>query len=283
MTKKKGGGSRAAAFRRGIRRWCTWRPTEKTRLTPTIHQIWRGEPHPREIILLDNDFFGLPSWREKVAELRHGKFKVSFTQGINARMLSDEAAIATLRIRNDAMDRKCPETEEFQTDYLDSLNYFITAWMGRSGQALTDAEYKGGLAVRWNASGGDSVVRWRSAIEALRAWRKILARATFTVLDCFEFLDKCKDEDGHGLYCDPPWPDDGDKYTHKFTESMQRRLAARLAEFQRMRVVVRYGDHPLIRELYPEPHWTWHWVTGRTQANKEKAEVLLVNKARGES
>jgi hypothetical protein len=24
----------------------------------TIHDIWRGEPHPREVLLLDNDFFG---------------------------------------------------------------------------------------------------------------------------------------------------------------------------------------------------------------------------------
>lgn len=158
-----------------------------------------------------------------------------------------------------------------------AVDYFITAWLGRSGLALTDQEFKGGLALRWNAGGGDSAVRYRSAIDSLRDWRKILARATFSVLDCFDFLDKCKDQEKHAVYCDPPWPDDGDKYTHKFTEAMQRRLADALATFETTRVVVRYGDHPLIRELYPEPQWTWHLLTGRTQTNADKAEVLLTN------
>ena len=30
----------------------------KNRDNGPIHQIWRGEPHPKEIILMDNDFFG---------------------------------------------------------------------------------------------------------------------------------------------------------------------------------------------------------------------------------
>lgn len=73
----------------------------------TVNQIWRGEPWPREIILLDNDFFGSPTWREKIAEMRAGQFKVSLSQGINARMLSDEAAaaLASINYRNDAMTR----------------------------------------------------------------------------------------------------------------------------------------------------------------------------------
>lgn len=166
-------------------------------------------------------------------------------------------------------------TEAEMVDWAES--YFVTAWMGRSGLALTDGEFRGGLALRWNAGGGDSAVRYRSAVDALKDWRKILARATFSTLDCFEFLDNCKDEPKHGVYCDPPWPSDGDAYKHKFTEAMQRRLAEYLATFEKARVVVRFGDHPLIRELYPEPHWTWNRLTGRTQANNDKAEVLLTN------
>lgn len=74
----------------------------------TITEIWRGDPWPREIILLDNDFFGQIAWRERVNELRDGKFKVSFNQGINARMLTDEtaAAIASLDYRDDSMKVK---------------------------------------------------------------------------------------------------------------------------------------------------------------------------------
>lgn len=78
----------------------------------SIHEVWRGEPWPRELILLDNDFFGSPSWKEKIAEISAGGFKVSLSQGINARMLSDEAAaaLASIDYRNDAMDRKCLHT-----------------------------------------------------------------------------------------------------------------------------------------------------------------------------
>jgi len=64
-----------------------------------IPTIYRGEPWPRNILLLDNDFFGVPSWPKRIAELQAGNFKVSFNQGINARMLSDEAAAAIASVR----------------------------------------------------------------------------------------------------------------------------------------------------------------------------------------
>lgn len=159
-----------------------------------------------------------------------------------------------------------------------AFHYFVCAWMARNGTAGTDGEFSAGMSIRWNASGGDSVVRFRSATEALADWHKVLRKCTFTVLDCFEFLGKCKDQPGHGIYCDPPWPDDGEQYKHKFTEQMQRRLADELAMYGFARVVVRFGDHPLIRELYPETKWAWHPITGRTQTNASKAEMLIVSK-----
>mgnify|MGYP001581899535 CR=1 FL=1 len=74
----------------------------------TIWDIWRGEPWPREILLLDNDFFGQPNWQKRIDELIQGGFKVSFNQGINARMLTDEtaAAIASVDYRDDSMKTK---------------------------------------------------------------------------------------------------------------------------------------------------------------------------------
>ena len=57
-----------------------------------IHQIWRGEPHPKEIILMDNDFFGQPGWQEKADEILEGGFKVNFNQGMNARLIHEEGA-----------------------------------------------------------------------------------------------------------------------------------------------------------------------------------------------
>jgi hypothetical protein len=69
----------------------------------TIYDIWRGPKYPRNLILLDNDFFGQPYWDLRIYEIERGDFKVSFTQGINARMLTDEtaAAIASVKYYDD--------------------------------------------------------------------------------------------------------------------------------------------------------------------------------------
>lgn len=62
----------------------------------TIASIWRGDPHPRKVVLLDNDFFGQPKerWSERVKELRDGRFHVCLSQGINIRMVDEESAAA---------------------------------------------------------------------------------------------------------------------------------------------------------------------------------------------
>jgi len=60
----------------------------------TVAEIWRGEPYPKHIVLLDNDFFGQPDWQVRIDEIRDGKFKVSFNQGINVRFITEESAAA---------------------------------------------------------------------------------------------------------------------------------------------------------------------------------------------
>jgi hypothetical protein len=74
----------------------------------TIADLWRGEPTPREVLLLDNDFFGHPAWRDRIAELRDGRYRVCFNQGINLRTLSDEQAeaIASVDYRDDSIQSK---------------------------------------------------------------------------------------------------------------------------------------------------------------------------------
>ena len=59
----------------------------------TIYDIWRPET-PKNVCLLDNDFFGQPKdqWLARIQEIKDGGFKVCFSQGINIRLITDEAA-----------------------------------------------------------------------------------------------------------------------------------------------------------------------------------------------
>ncbi len=97
---------------RGCRLRCPFcvvpRKEGRVRQVQTINEIWRGDAWPKEVVLLDNDFFGQPDWRSRIDEVRDGRFKVSFNQGINARFLDEEtaAAIASVEYRDDGMSRK---------------------------------------------------------------------------------------------------------------------------------------------------------------------------------
>jgi len=97
---------------RGCRLKCSFcvvpRKEGPAREEQAIADIWRGDGHPREILLLDNDFFGVPGWRARIEELRRDAFKVCFSQGINARMISDEAAraLASVDYRDDSFKVK---------------------------------------------------------------------------------------------------------------------------------------------------------------------------------
>lgn len=89
---------------RGCRLRCSFCivPTKEGRnkAVNTIADIWRPAT-PHCVLLLDNDFFGQPKeeWRARIEELREGRYKVSFNQGINVRLLNAEAASAIASIQ----------------------------------------------------------------------------------------------------------------------------------------------------------------------------------------
>lgn len=209
-----------------------------------------------------------------------------------ARVVRDDVLVEQLIHRLDGMlfhpeelaeaQQRCRECEQLgqaasPPDIEWAADYFAACWLGRGGHAGRRGEFDQSLSLRWTSNGGDSAVRFRSAIQSLRDWHRALRNWSFSCIDAFEFIDRVRDADGHGLYVDAPWPDAGDDYRHVFTLEQQARLAEALAKFARTRVVVRYGDHPLIRELYPEPRWTWLEQTSRNQRNAAIAEVLIVN------
>jgi hypothetical protein len=128
-----------------------------------------------------------------------------------------------------------------------AVDYFVCAWLSRNGCAGTKGEFNAGHSVRWDAGGGDSATRFRNATDGLAAWQGVMRFCSFVRLDVFKFLLEVKDEPEHGVYCDPPFPDVGDSYKFRFDEQDQRRLAKKLTGFKRLRVVVRFYDHPLVR------------------------------------
>lgn len=61
----------------------------------SVHDIWRGEPYPRHLHLLDNDAFApqlADHWRRAAREIRDGGFRICFSQGINLRLVNEESA-----------------------------------------------------------------------------------------------------------------------------------------------------------------------------------------------
>ena len=72
----------------------------KPRSVNGIGDIWRPETK-RNLLLLDNDFFGQPQdeWQARIEEIQKGKFRVSFNQGVNVRMINPESAEALAKVR----------------------------------------------------------------------------------------------------------------------------------------------------------------------------------------
>ncbi len=79
----------------------------RPRSVSTLERIWRGPGHPPHVMLLDNDFFGNPTWSDIIAEAVRLKLTLSVIQGINARTLNRKQAeaIASVRWYDDSFER----------------------------------------------------------------------------------------------------------------------------------------------------------------------------------
>jgi hypothetical protein len=167
--------------------------------------------------------------------------------------------------------------------------YFVCCWMGRSAKAGITDQFNGRPAIRWRADGGDSVVRYTSALRSLASWGKTFRRCQFETVDAFDFLARCEDRSDNGIYADPPFPQLGRRYKHNAGQTdaeetaWHARLRDALARFRKTLVVCRFYDAPLIRELYPPGPWLWRPLVGRKQTNQlAEAEVLVMNEPRRE-
>lgn len=64
----------------------------------SLRTLWRGEPYPKHLYLLDNDFFGQEDWHAKLDEAVNWNFKVCFNQGINIRLINEKQARVLSRV-----------------------------------------------------------------------------------------------------------------------------------------------------------------------------------------
>lgn len=74
----------------------------------TLKGIWRGTGFPKNIHLLDNDFFGQKRWKELCEESIRNNFKICFSQGINIRLIHTEGAemLAKMKYYDSSFKRK---------------------------------------------------------------------------------------------------------------------------------------------------------------------------------
>lgn len=174
-----------------------------------------------------------------------------------------------------------------------AFEYFVCCWMGPGAKAGKPGHFGSYFPVRMSASGGSSAKRFRSAVESLDGWCEALRPWSFVCRDAWDVLDRVGGWEAkraksaaagerlepYGLYCDPPWPDAGRDYEHKVDDAVfHRRLEERLRALTTYRVVVRYGDHQLIRGLYTRPEWEFVEISTRSQANTEVAELLITRR-----
>lgn len=153
--------------------------------------------------------------------------------------------------------------------------YWALCWIGRKGKGGT--KQVGGMpSVRRTANGGSNASRLVAAAADLQAWAKHFARCEWQQVCFRELIPQIADHPDCGVYCDPPWIGAGGGYLHAFTDDDHWALSLHLQRFKETTVVVRYGDHPRIRELYKG--WDVTEVASRTQANNQTPEIWLCNR-----
>tara|TARA_Y100000034_G_C6641505_1_gene280422 strand:+ start:28 stop:588 length:561 start_codon:yes stop_codon:yes gene_type:complete len=73
----------------------------KPKSVNTIEKLWTQRTS-NFLVLLDNDFFGNPEWKDRIEEIKELNLKVNFSQGLNIRIISERQAqaLASVKFRN---------------------------------------------------------------------------------------------------------------------------------------------------------------------------------------
>ena len=71
----------------------------------TVDEIWTNRDSDF-VVLLDNDFFGNPEWKDRIEEMKNFNLKVNFSQGLNIRIITDEQVKALASVRFSTLSGK---------------------------------------------------------------------------------------------------------------------------------------------------------------------------------
>lgn len=94
----------------------------KNRSINSFDHIRRFNPS-KNILLLDNDFFGQPQWEKRCKEAIDNDYKICFSQGINIRLINHEKKSMQEAVTN--------EISKPSAEYLAEMRYYDTKFKNR--------------------------------------------------------------------------------------------------------------------------------------------------------
>jgi site-specific DNA-adenine methylase len=202
---------------------------------------------------------------------------MSGVYGEDCQRLLIERCQKTLSHPDEMIDATMRLNPAWNGSWVQAWAFWAVCWIGRKGKGGTKHQ-PGMPSVRRTANGGTNASRIRAASDDLVSWVKHFERCEWESVCFRQLLPKVSDSTTCGIYCDPPWVEAGDNYLHAFDEQDHIDLAECLSRFESSTVVVRYGDHPLIRQYYGEMGWKIIEAESRDQCNAIKGELWITNK-----
>lgn len=127
-----------------------------------------------------------------------------------------------------------------------TANRLAAWWMGLNGLAGT--EEKPVFGTRKTKTGGSPITRWNSFRESLPEMIERMKHCAFLHRDFRN--TELPDEKGVVIYADPPYVRKSFRYLKDFSYMDHHLLADKLNKIQRSKVIVSYGDDPLVDKLY---------------------------------
>ena len=198
------------------------------------------------------------------------------------RVLANDAQRAALlrRLRQLPMSRRI-----FDDDYRGYLqNGFSFAYLADPVERARATFYRHHLSFGGKTRSGGFTCstgdrgKLKEAYRYRNALRRIVEMAQFwreTVIENLHYSEAISiygRRPGVVLFCDPPYVETENLYSHRFSRADHTFLANQLSDCVAPAVCT-YYDHPLIRSLYPADRWTWTGIESTKNMQRFKGST----------